>query len=164
MDGKGNKSSEETLSLLHNITKSTLHGQILPFFLTALCSEKICKLPICKSLASPVMELTISLAKVCAVPWCSLLYFMLLYVTTLHFTLPYNTCIYTDLAPKLVATTSVAQSVERMSFGEPEIERSISTWRRPWSFHFSFPFVSQNVYISDTQIYHTLFYSTCYIN
>ena len=92
MDGKVNKSSEETLSLLHNITKSTLHGQILSFFLTALSSEKICKLPICKSLASPVMELTISLAKVCAVPWCSLLFLIVLYVTVrhnfaLHFTL-----------------------------------------------------------------------------
>ena len=67
---------------------------------------------------------------------CTLMFLIVLYVTVrhnfaLHFTLPYNTCIYTDLAPKLVATTSVAQSVERMSFGEPEIERSISTWRRP---------------------------------
>ena len=41
-----------------------MYEQVMPIFLTALCSEQICNLAICKSLAASIMELTITLTKV----------------------------------------------------------------------------------------------------
>ena len=60
------------------------------------------------------------------------------------------TCIYTELAPKLTATASAAQTVERWS----RVVGSIPS-RRPWSCIFRnwSRFGSYNVYPSDTRIY-----------
>ena len=64
IDTKSVAGVEATLSLLHSATKASLFEQVMPIFLTALCSEKICNLSICKLLAASVMELTITLTKV----------------------------------------------------------------------------------------------------
>jgi hypothetical protein len=64
IDTKNTQGVEETLSFLHNATSSSMFEQILPIFLTALSSERICNLSMCKLLAASTMELTVTLTKV----------------------------------------------------------------------------------------------------
>ena len=64
VDNKGSANNEERLTLLHNLIKSSLCEQVMPLVLTALSSERMCDLASCKTLVSPVVELTVLLAKV----------------------------------------------------------------------------------------------------
>ncbi|XP_028400510.1 probable E3 ubiquitin-protein ligase HECTD4 [Dendronephthya gigantea] len=64
VDTRSTSGLEEKLTLLHNATKSSVFEQVMPIFLTALCSERICNLSICKSLASSIMELSVTLTKI----------------------------------------------------------------------------------------------------